>query len=311
MVRETELSLSNLVQPIFVIPGSGVRKEISSLPGQAQLSVDKVVEYGKRLRDFGLESVILFGLPEYKDESGSSAWDDNGIIQKTIHALKESVPELSVITDLCFCEYTSHGHCGVLKNGDVDNDATLKNLARQTVSHAKAGADMIAPSGMIDGMVGVIRTALDESGFSEIPIMSYAAKYASGCYGPFREAADCAPQEGDRRSYQMDPANSDEAVREALADLEEGADIIMVKPALFYLDIIRRIKDEFHVPTAAYNVSGEYAMIKAAAANGWIDEEKVMLESLLSIKRAGADIILTYFAEQVAARCTTNGRVAC
>ncbi|MGA1192089.1 MAG: porphobilinogen synthase [Bdellovibrionota bacterium] len=309
LVRETELSLADLIQPLFLVPGSGIVNPISSLPGQAQRSIDTALEYGRELSDLGITSLLLFGLPAFKDETGSAAWQPDGIIQETIHAFKRELPHMLVITDLCYCEYTSHGHCGILKDGDVDNDATLEILARQAVSHAEAGADVIAPSGMMDGMVAAIRGSLDENRFQNLPIMSYAAKYASACYGPFREAADCAPSEGDRRSYQMDPANTDEAMREVLADLEEGADIVMVKPALMYLDIIHRVKEEFRVPTAAYNVSGEYAMIKAAAANGWIDEKRVMLESLLSMKRAGADIIISYFAEQVAKTCTAGGKI--
>lgn len=309
LVRETELSLADLIQPLFLVPGSGIVNPISSLPGQAQRSIDTALEYGRELSDLGITSLLLFGLPAFKDETGSAAWQPDGIIQETIHAFKRELPHMLVITDLCYCEYTSHGHCGILKDGDVDNDATLEILTRQAVSHAEAGADVIAPSGMMDGMVAAIRGSLDENRFQNLPIMSYAAKYASACYGPFREAADCAPSEGDRRSYQMDPANTDEAMREVLADLEEGADIVMVKPALMYLDIIHRVKEEFRVPTAAYNVSGEYAMIKAAAANGWIDEKRVMLESLLSMKRAGADIIISYFAEQVAKTCTAGGKI--
>ena len=254
----------------------------------------------KRLQQSGLESVLLFAIPDFKDEIGSAAWSDNGIVQQTVSTLKREVPEVVVITDLCFCEYTSHGHCGIIRDGDVDNDATLEIIAKQTLSHARAGADMIAPSGMMDGMVGCMRHALDESGFSELPIMSYSAKYASACYGPFREAADCAPSEGDRKSYQMDPGNIEEALRETLLDIQEGADIVMVKPGVFYLDVIRAVKERFQYPTACYNVSGEYAMVKAAAANGWIDGDKVMLEMLLSFRRAGADMIITYFAEEIA-----------
>lgn len=301
-VRETHISVSDLVQPLFIVPGSGVSREIESLPGQFQRSIEQTVEYAKSLHDRGIHSVLLFGLPETKDESGSSALSEDGIIQAAVRALKRDLPEMMVITDLCFCEYTSHGHCGVLSDGDVDNDLTLELLSKQAVSHAKAGADLIAPSGMMDGMVAAIRMGLDEHGFQSLPIMSYAAKYASACYGPFREAADCAPSSGDRKTYQMDPANSDEALREVEQDINEGADIVMVKPALFYLDIIRRVKDTFHVPTAAYNVSGEYAMIKAAAAKGWIDEDRVVSESLLSMKRAGADIIITYFADEAVQR---------
>lgn len=300
LTRETSVSLSDLIQPIFLVPGTGIKREVKSLPGQYQLSADKALEQAKILQDLGVKSVLLFAIPEFKDEEGSSAWQSDGLVQRTVSALKEQAPELVIVTDLCFCEYTSHGHCGILKDGDVDNDATLEIIAKQTISHAQAGADMIAPSGMIDGMVGAMRHALDESGFQNLPIMSYSAKFASSCYGPFREAADCAPGEADRKSYQMDPANINEALRETALDIEEGADIVMVKPALLYLDVIRAVKERFEYPTACYNVSGEYAMIKAAAQNGWIDGEKIMLETLLSFKRAGADIIISYFTEEVA-----------
>jgi len=300
LVRETELSVDDLIMPLFVCPGSGIKKEIGSMPGNYHMSVDVLVEECREIRDLGIPGVILFGIPESKDEVGSDTWSDGGIIQKAVRAVKKEVKDLLIITDVCFCEYTSHGHCGVLKNGKVDNDATLVNIARQAVSHAQAGADMVAPSDMMDGRIAVMREALDNAGFSEIPIMAYSAKYASAFYGPFRDAADSTPQEGDRRGYQMDPPNGDEALREAELDMMEGADILMVKPALSYLDIIYRVKQEFSMPVAAYNVSGEFSMVKAAAAKGMIDEERVMMEMLTSMKRAGADIILTYFAKDVA-----------
>ncbi|WP_022846577.1 MULTISPECIES: porphobilinogen synthase [unclassified Desulfurobacterium] len=304
MVRETHLSVDDLIYPLFIVEGEGIKEEIKSMPGQFRYSIDKVVEEVKEVKELGIPAIILFGIPEHKDEFGSDSFSDNGIIQRSIRAIKEAVPDMYVITDVCFCEYTSHGHCGYLKcNGnvcDVDNDKTLELLKKQVVSHAKAGADMVAPSGMMDGMIKAIREGLDEAGFTDIPIMSYAAKYASAYYGPFRDAAESAPSFGDRRSYQMDPANINEALREVALDIEEGADIVMVKPALSYMDVIRAVKENFKYPTAAYNVSGEYSMIKAAAANGWIDEKRVVLETLLSMKRAGADIILTYFAKDVA-----------
>ncbi len=301
MVRETSLSPSDFIYPMFVRPGEMVKEEISSLPGNYHYSVEQLVAEVKQVKALGISGVILFGLPEKKDELGSEGYDDHGIVQRAIRAIKDEVSDILVITDVCLCEYTDHGHCGVVKGGDVDNDPTLELLARASLSHVKAGADMVAPSDMMDGRVAAIRKMLDENGYQDVPIMSYAAKYASAFYGPFREAADSAPQFGDRRSYQMDPANSDEAIREVELDLAEGADIVMVKPALPYLDVIYRVKSEFNVPVAAYNVSGEYAMIQAAAANGWVDGQKVMMETLLSIKRAGADIILTYFAEKAAA----------
>jgi len=300
MVRETSLSPDNLIYPLFVTFGKGVKKEISSMPGCFQESVDRIVRHAKEVCSLGIPSVLLFGIPEQKDETGSGAYDEKGVVQKAVKAIKNAVPELFVITDVCMCEYTSHGHCGVIKNGDVENDTTLELLAREAVSHAKAGADMVAPSDMMDGRVEAIRIALDEDGFPEIPIMSYAAKYASAFYGPFREAAESTPQFGDRRSYQMDPANRREALKEVALDIEEGADIVMVKPALSYLDIISDVKDSFDVPVAAYNVSGEYSLVKAAAQLGWIDEKRVMIEILTSIKRAGADMILTYFAKEAA-----------
>ena len=298
MVRETSLSPDNFIFPLFVTFGKGVKKEISSMPGCYQESVDTVTKHAKEVFSLGIPSVILFGVPEHKDEIGSGAYDEHGVIQKAIRAIKNKVPELFVITDVCMCEYTSHGHCGIIKNGDVQNDPTLELLAKEAVSHAKAGADMVAPSDMMDGRVDVIRTALDEEGYAEIPIMSYAAKYASAFYGPFRDAAESTPQFGDRRSYQMDPANRREALKEVALDIEEGADIVMVKPALAYLDVISDVKDSFDVPVAAYNVSGEYSLVKAAGKLGWIDEQRVMMEILTSIKRAGADLILTYFAKE-------------
>ena len=300
MVRETVLSVDDLIYPMFVVPGSGVKKEISSLPGQYHLSVDKMVEECKAVRDLGIPAVILFGLPETKDEVGSSGFDDNGVVQEAIRAIKQQVEGLLVITDVCLCEYTSHGHCGILKDGQVDNDTTLDYLARQALSHVRAGADMVAPSDMMDGRISEIRQALDEFDFADVPIMSYAAKYASAFYGPFREAAQSAPSFGDRCGYQMDPANVREALREVALDIEEGADIIMVKPALPFLDIISRVRQEFDRPVAAYNVSGEYAMIKAAVERGWLDEKRTVMEALTGIKRAGAEMILTYFAPAVA-----------
>jgi porphobilinogen synthase len=301
MVRETRLSIDNLIMPLFIVPGSQVGNPVASMPGVAQLSVDRAVDECKQVRDLGIPAVILFGIPDKKDSEGSGAYSDNGIIQRALRAIKQEVPDLVLITDVCLCEYTNHGHCGVVIDGDVDNDSTLDLLAKEAVSHAKAGADMVAPSDMMDGRVGTIREALDEEGFDQVPIMAYAAKFASGFYGPFREAAESTPQFGDRRSYQMDPPNADEALREVELDIEEGADIVMVKPALAYLDLIWRVKDAFGYPVAAYNVSGEYAMIKAAAQNGWLDEERVMMETLLAMRRAGADLILTYFAKAAAA----------
>ena len=300
MVMETALAPDDFILPLFVTFGKDVKKPISSMPGHFQLSVDNIIKEAKEVKALGIPSVILFGIPERKDEAGSSARDPKGPVQEAIRAIKDSVPELAVVTDVCMCEYTSHGHCGIIKNNDVDNDATLELLAGEALSHARAGADIIAPSDMMDGRVSAIRGMLDDNGYSAIPIMSYAAKYASAFYGPFREAAGSTPSFGDRRSYQMDPHNSDEAIREAALDIQEGADIVMVKPALPYLDIIRRIKDEFGYPTAAYNVSGEFSMIKAAAEKGWIDHDRAMMESLVSIKRAGADMILTYFAKEAA-----------
>jgi porphobilinogen synthase len=301
MVRETELSVSDFIYPMFVVPGKGVKKEIGAMPGIFQLSKEKLVDEALEAHDLGVPAVILFGIPEHKDEVGSEAYRADGVVQQAIEALKKARPELMVITDVCLCEYTSHGHCGIIENEDVLNDATVEVLAREALSHARAGADMVAPSDMMDGRVGAIRESLDENGFSEIPIMAYSAKYASAFFGPFREAAESTPEFGDRRSYQMDPANTLEALREVRLDVEEGADIIMVKPALPYLDIISLVRSEFDLPVAAYNVSGEYAMIKAAAAKGWIDGERVMMETLISIKRAGAKMILTYHAKEAAA----------
>jgi porphobilinogen synthase len=300
LVRETHLSLDDLVYPVFVQEGKNLKVEIPSMPGIYRFSPDTVVDEVKRARDLGIKSVILFGIPDQKDEIGSSSWSDKGVIQKTLEVLKREVPEMVLITDVCFCEYTSHGHCGVVINGEVDNDATLENLKKQAVSHAEHGADMVAPSGMMDGMVKAIREALDNAGFSHIPIMAYSAKFASAFYGPFRDAAESAPAFGDRRTYQMDPANAREAFKEVYLDLLEGADIVMVKPALAYLDIIKTVKESFPVPVAAYNVSGEYSMVKAAQRMGWLDGTRTAVEILYSIKRAGADIILTYFAPEVA-----------
>lgn len=304
LVRETSLTVHDLIFPLFVRPGKGIKKEIASMPGNYQLSVDRLVEEVGAATELGVKAFILFGIPARKDAEGSSAWEDEGIVQTALRAVKKQYPGTLLITDECFCEYTDHGHCGVLRetNGrlDVANDETLAHLVKQCVSHARAGADMVAPSGMMDGMVHAIRSGLDQAGYAWLPIMSYAAKYASGFYGPFRDAAESPPQFGDRSGYQMDPGNSGEALREVALDIEEGADIIMVKPALSYLDIIRRVKERFDVPMAAYNVSGEFAMVKAAAQKGWIDERRVALEILTSIKRAGADMILTYYAPDAA-----------
>ena len=300
MFRETSLSKADLIYPLFIVEGENVKKEISSMPGQYQLSIDNVISECAELELLGIKSVLLFGIPLEKDEVGSGAYADSGIIQRATRAIKSNFPDMLVITDVCLCEYTSHGHCGVVEDGYVQNDATLELLAAEAVSHAKSGADIIAPSDMMDGRVGAIRKALDDAGFAETPIMAYSAKFSSAFYGPFREAAESAPQFGDRKSYQMDFGNSDEAMREIALDIQEGADIVMVKPALSYLDLIRRTKDTFNMPIAAYNVSGEYSMVKAAAANGWLDGEKVMMEILTSIKRAGADVIITYFAKDAA-----------
>ena len=307
MIRETRLAPEQMVYPLFVCPGTQVRAEVGSMPGVFRLSVDQLAKEAADCLALGVRSVILFGLPEKKDGLGSGAFARNGIIQQAIRELKKKAPNMTVITDVCLCEYTDHGHCGCLAGKEVDNDATLELLAKTALSHAQAGADMVAPSDMMDGRISEIRSVLDENSYHMVPIMSYAVKYASAFYGPFRDAAECAPQFGDRRSYQMDPANSREALREATLDVEEGADILMVKPALAYLDIISRLHDEFDLPVAAYQVSGEYAMIKAAAEKGWIDGERVMAETLLAIRRAGADIILTYFAKDMA-RLLATGR---
>ena len=299
IVRETALSVDDLIYPMFVVHGNDTATEVSAMPGCYQYSVDRLVTAAKELATLGIPGTILFGIPASKDPLGTEAYAQDGIIQQAVRAIKDTVPDLLVITDVCLCEYTDHGHCGVIEASEVQNDPTLELLVKESLSHARAGADVIAPSDMMDGRVGAIRDALDENGYESIPIMAYAAKYASAFYGPFREAAESTPQFGDRRSYQMDPANAEEALREVALDIQEGADILMVKPALAYLDVIHRVKTEFQVPVAAYNVSGEYAMVKAAAQNGWIDEARVALELLTSIKRAGADIILTYFAKSV------------
>lgn len=300
MVRETELTVNDFIYPLFIVPGNKIRKPVSSMPGVFQLSIDEAIRECSEVYSLGIPAVILFGIPEHKDEKASEAYDENGIIQRAVRAFKKEIPGLLIITDVCLCEYTSHGHCGIIKDGEIANDESVELIAREALTHAEAGADMVAPSDMFDGRVRAIRTILDENDYPNLPIMSYAAKYASAYYGPFREAAESVPQFGDRRSHQMDPGNSNEAIREVEQDIIEGTDIIMVKPALPYLDIIRRIKDRFEMPTAAYNVSGEYAMIKAAAEKGWLDGERVMMETLLSIKRAGADLILTYFAKDAA-----------
>jgi len=300
LVKETTLAVDDLIYPLFIEEGNHIETEIVSMPGIKRFSLDSISNELDEVVSLNIPAVLLFGIPTTKDDQGTETWSDDGIIQKAIRFIKKNYPKLYVITDVCFCEYTSHGHCGILHDNDVDNDATLVNIAKQSISHAKAGADMIAPSGMMDGTVAMVREALDNSGFSDLPIMAYSVKYASAFYGPFRDAADSAPSFGDRKTYQMDPANRDEAMRKATFDDAEGADILMVKPALSYLDIIRDLKNNFDRPIACYNVSGEYAMIKAAGEKGWIDEEKVMMESLLSMKRAGADIIITYFAKEVA-----------
>jgi porphobilinogen synthase len=300
MVRETVVQPSAFIYPLFIKPGKNERLPIRSLPGIAQLSIDEAIKEAKEARSLGVPSLILFGIPKFKDATGSESYADDGIIQQAIRALKDAVPEMVVIADVCFCEYTDHGHCGIMRGHTLDNDATLELLQKQVLAQAKAGVDMVAPSGMIDGMVGAIREALDGNSFQHIPILSYAVKYASSFYGPFREAAESAPKFGDRRSHQMDPANVREALRESRLDVEEGADMLMVKPALSFLDVIRAVKERFDLPLAAYNVSGEYAMVKAAAQNGWIDEQRVTLEILTSIKRAGADVILTYHALEAA-----------
>ncbi len=306
MIRETVLTKNDLIYPLFAVPGKGIKNEVKSMPGVYQMSIDVLVEECKEVEKLGIPAVILFGIPEHKDEVGSGAYDSNGIIQQAVRAIKKETKMLAVITDVCLCEYTSHGHCGVLDGERILNDETVDLLVKEAISHAEAGADIIAPSDMMDGRIGAIRKALDEKGFYEIPIMSYAVKYASGYYGPFRDAAESTPAFGDRRSHQMDIANTNEALREAESDVEEGADIIMVKPAGAYLDIIWRVKEKFQMPTAAYQVSGEYAMIKAAGRNNWIDEQRVMIESLMAIKRSGADMILTYFAKDVAKYLDAN-----
>jgi len=304
LIRETSLSADDLIMPLFVRPGRNVRKEISSMPGNYQLSVDEIAKEARKAADLGVPAIILFGIPSKKDSVGSEGYKKNNIVAKAIKAIKDKVDDLVVITDVCLCEYTDHGHCGVVKKHGkdftIDNDATLELLAKMALSHVEAGADMVAPSDMMDGRIGAVRSALDDRGFTDIPIMAYAAKYASAFYGPFREAAESPPQFGDRRSYQMDPPNSDEALREVALDIEEGADIVMVKPALPYLDIIYRVKQEFGYPVAAYNVSGEFSLVKAASERGWVDPKKVALEMLTSIKRAGADMILTYYAMEAA-----------
>ena len=305
MARETRLSVDNLIAPLFVRPGAGVRNPIASMPGQCQFSPDTLAEEARALADLGVPAVILFGIPDHKDAEGSGAYDPDGIIPRAVAAVKEARPDLCVITDVCLCEYTDHGHCGVVRPNrdgvpDVDNDATVALLAREALAHARAGADMVAPSDMMDGRVGAIRDALDAHGFADLPVMAYSAKFASAFYGPFRDAAESPPQFGDRRSYQMDPANAREALREIALDIDEGADIVMVKPALPYLDVLRAAADTFDIPLAAYNVSGEYAMVKAAAANGWIEEKRAALEMLTGIRRAGAQMILTYWAKDAA-----------
>jgi porphobilinogen synthase len=307
MVRETALSVNDLVYPVFACHGSGVREEIVSMPGQYRLSVDELVKEAQVVRDLGIPGVLLFGLPETKDECGSEAYAEDGIVQQAVRAIKAEVDDLLVITDVCLCEYTSHGHCGIISDGCVQNDETLELLAETALSHARAGADIVAPSDMMDARVRAIRSRLDEYDFYDTAIMAYSAKYASAFYGPFREAAECAPQFGDRKAYQMDPANAREALKEVALDISEGADIVMVKPALSYLDIIREVKDSTDIPIAAYNVSGEYSMVKAAAQNGWIDERKITMEILTSIKRAGADIILTYHAKDMAKWLMADG----
>ncbi|HMA82453.1 MAG TPA: porphobilinogen synthase [Candidatus Binatia bacterium] len=300
LIRETSLEPRNFIYPLFVGPGKDKAQPVSSMPGVAQLTVDRAVRECQEIYALGISAVILFGIPEHKDAAGTEAYADDGVVQRAIRAIKETVPELLVITDVCLCEYTDHGHCGVIQNGDVDNDSTLELLAHEALSHAQAGADIVAPSDMMDGRVAAIRKVLDDNGLAQTPIMAYAAKYASGFYGPFREAAESTPQFGDRRSYQMDPANAEEALREVELDIREGADIVMVKPALAYLDVIYRVKQKFGYPLAAYNVSGEYSMIKAAGQNGWIDEPRIMMEVLFAIRRAGADMILSYFAKDAA-----------
>jgi len=301
LIRETELSPAHLIQPLFVVAGEGVREEVPSMPGVERFSISELVAEGTEIASAGIGAVLLFGIPASKDESGSGAYDDEGVVQMAVRALKEAHPDLTVITDVCLCEYTSHGHCGFVREGEVDNDITVELLAKIAISHAEAGADAVAPSDMMDGRIGTIRHQLDEEGHSGVPIVAYSAKYASAFYGPFRDAAESTPEFGDRRGYQMDPANAAEAVREAELDLEEGADMLMVKPATAYLDVVRQVKDATGAPVAAYHVSGEYSMLKAAAAQGWIDERSAVLETLTSIRRAGADAIVTYYAKEAAA----------
>lgn len=300
MVRENHLQVTDLMFPLFVVPGENIKEEIATLPNNYHYSVDNIIEAAREVYELGIPAIILFGLPSYKDEMASSAWDANSPVQQAIRAIKKALPDLLVATDVCLCQYTSHGHCGVLENGEVLNDPSLEIIAKVAVSHAQAGADMVAPSDMMDGRIAAIRSGLDVAGFSNVPIMAYSAKYASAYYGPFRAAADSAPQEGDRKSYQMDPANALEAIREVELDIQEGADIVMVKPGLPYLDIVRMVRDRFNLPIAIYNVSGEYAMVKAAAERGWIDEKSVVMETMVSMKRAGVDIIITYHALDVA-----------
>ena len=307
MVRETQLDKRDFIYPLFVVPGTNVKRDVSSMPGVQQMSVDNIVRECAEVQAMGIPAVIFFGVPDHKDDVGSGAYDENGIVQQAVRAVKKDVPGLFLITDVCLCEYTSHGHCGIVKGDEIVNDASVELLAREALTHAQAGADMVAPSDMFDGRVGAIRQRLDANGFPLVPIMSYAAKYASGFYGPFREAAESTPKFGDRRSHQMDPGNSDEALREVEQDIREGADIVMVKPATPYLDIVRRVKDRFGVPTLVYQVSGEYAMLTAAARNGWLDERAVVLEALISIKRAGADGILTYFARRASEWLVSEG----
>jgi porphobilinogen synthase len=300
LVRETELSPAHLIQPLFVVAGEGIREEVESMPGVERFSISGLVEEAGEVAGAGIGAVLLFGVPAAKDDVGSGAYDDEGVVQMAVRALKEAHPDLTVITDVCLCEYTSHGHCGVVRDGEVDNDISVELLAKTAISHAEAGADVVAPSDMMDGRIGSIRYQLDEEGHPGVPILAYSAKYASAFYGPFRDAADSTPEFGDRRGYQMDPANAAEAVREAELDLDEGADMLMVKPATPYLDVVRRVKDATGAPLAAYHVSGEYSMLKAAAANGWIDERQAVLETLTSIRRAGADAIVTYYAKEAA-----------
>jgi porphobilinogen synthase len=300
LVEETQLRPQAFIYPLFVVPGKNVKKEIGSMPGQYHLSVDKAVEAGREAYDLGVRSLLLFGIPEKKDAVGSEAWDDKGVVQRAIRELKRALPDVAIMADACFCEYTDHGHCGVLREGELDNDASLDNLVRACLSYANSGVDVVAPSGMLDGFVGTVREGLDEEGFDEVAILAYSAKYASAYYGPFRDAVDSTPKKGDRRGYQMDPANWREAIREVTLDVGEGADMIMVKPALAYLDVIQRVREEVDLPVVAYNVSGEYSMLKAAAKAGWLDYDRVMMETLIGIRRAGADLVITYHAKEAA-----------